>query len=261
MRKILSTGYFMKNKTRIICIIIFILIFVATEFCVIQIAKAEVFRAPGVGAGDWIKYGNFSVISMELGLGYLGNFEDDLNRTDWMLITVQEVSESNITYEVDWHFKNGSDRIFPDWIDVNSGVNPNSILGFPFLISKSLQASDSLYNVADGPYLGWKINKTMSLEYLGAYGDTHHIDLIPSIIGVEHHYNIYWDKQSGVLTEYTHSATIIAPPFPTTEVHFEIIDSHPTWPIPEFSTSTLLSPFIIATLLAVMIYRRKRYVE
>jgi len=52
MRKILSTGYFMKNKTRIICIILFALIFVAAGFCVIQVAKAEVLRAPGVGVGD-----------------------------------------------------------------------------------------------------------------------------------------------------------------------------------------------------------------
>ncbi len=211
----------------------------------------------GVKEGDWIKYGNFSVVSTG---PEPTHFQKELNKTDLMLITVQTILATNITYEVDWHFKNGTDLIFTDWIDVVSGVNPDSKLTdpFAFFISTNLPVGAGLYNVATGPFVGWEINETINREYLGIVGETQHTNILSSLIGATHTYNIYWDKGSGVLTEYNYSMTVVYPSSPTIEVHFEIIESNPTWPIPEFPNSILIPLFMMATLLAVIMYRKKR---
>jgi hypothetical protein len=214
----------------------------------------------GVKEGDWIKYGSFSVVSTGPIPTY---FQKELNKTDWMLITVQTISATNITYEVDWHFKNGTDSLFTDWIDIIGGVNPDSKLTdpFAFFISSNLPVGAGLYNVATGPFVGWEINETINREYLGIVEETQHTNILSSLIGATHTYNIYWDKGSGVLTEYNYSMTVVYPSSPTIEVHFEIDESNPTWPIPEFPTSMLIPVFMLATLLAVIMYRRKPIIK
>jgi hypothetical protein len=217
---------------------------------------AEVTRSPGVKDGDWIRYGNFSVVSTG---PEPTHFQKEVNNTDWMTITVQTILATNITYEVDWHFKNGTDSIFTDWIDVVNGVNPDSKLTdpFAFFISTNLPVGDGLYDDAIGPFAGWAMNETINHKYLGTVGETQHINISLSLIGASHTYNIYWDKGSGVLTEYNYSMTVIYPSSPTIEVHFEIIESNPIWPIPEFSAIMLIPLFMMTTLLAVIVYRRK----
>ena len=211
----------------------------------------------GVKEGDWIKYGNFSLVSTG---PEPTHFQKELNETDWMLITVQRILATNITYEVNWHFENGTDLIFSDWIDIVSGVNADSKLTdpFAFFISIDLPVGSGLYNVATGPFVGWVINETINREYLGIVGETQHTNNSTSLIGATHTYNLYWDKGSGVLTEYNYSMTVVYPLSPTIEVHFEIVEASPTWPIPEFPNSILISLFMMTTLLAVIIYGRKR---
>ncbi|MEJ2126960.1 MAG: hypothetical protein P8X84_05590 [Candidatus Bathyarchaeota archaeon] len=166
---------------------------------------------------------------------------------------------TNITYQVDWRLNNGTDSIFTDWIDVVDGVNPDSELPqtFAFFISSNLSVGTGLYNVHTGPFVGWEINETTNREYLGTLGDTQHTNISSTLPGATHTYNVYWDKESGVLTEYNYSMTVVYPSSPKIEVHFEIIESNPTWPIPEFPTSLLIPLFMLATILAVKIYRRK----
>ena len=103
----------------------------------------------------------------------------------------------------------------------------------------------------------WKVNETISKEYLGVVGETNHVDLIPMIIGATHHHNHFWDRRSGILTEYNYSISIVIPSFPTTELHFRIAASDPPWPIPEFPSLIILPVFMSATLLIVITYRRK----
>jgi hypothetical protein len=52
--------------------------------------------------------------------------------------------------------------------------------------------------------------------------------------------------------------TVVYPSSPTIEVHFEIVDSHPTWPVPEFPNSMFIPLLMMAALLAVIMHRRTR---
>lgn len=211
----------------------------------------------GVKEGDWIKYGNFSVASTG---PEPTHFQQELTKTDWMMITVQTILATNITYEVTWHFKNGTDSILTDWIDIVTGLNPDGQLTdtFAFFISTDLPVGAGLYNIATEPFVGWKINETINREYLGVVGETQHSNNTTSLLGATHTYNLYWDKGSGVLTEYNYSMTVVYPSSPTIEVHFEIVDSHPTWPVPEFPHSMFIPLLMIAALLAVIMHRRTR---
>lgn len=212
-------------------------------------------RRAGVNVGDWVKYGNFSATwSSEMPItGFPSQFIRDLNSTDWMLVTVQTISTTNITYELKWHFNNGTDYTALDWIDVSSGVNPKGMsYHFPFFVSADLQVSDTLFNASSGKFTGYTINETIDREYLGVIAETHHTHVTkpPFHVGADYSYDFYWDT-GGTLAEYNDYHVTIVPAFPTTKVHFEVIDSNPTWPIPEFPISALLLLFAIATLLAV----------
>lgn len=198
----------------------------------------------GVKEGDQIKYGNFSVVSTG---PQPSDSQKILNKTNWIQVTVQTILATNITYEVDWRLDNQTDLIFTDWIDVVDGLNPDSKLPeqFAFFISSNLSVGTRLYNIPTQPFVEWEINETINREHLGILKETQQTNISSTLPGATHTYNVYWDKESGVLTEYNYSMTVIYPSSPRIEVHFEIIESNPTWPIPEFSLWMLMSLFLV----------------
>lgn len=250
------------NRIRVLRSILLFL-FLAISIFPDEYTHAELSRSPGVYSGNWVKYGNFTVLSDELRAQT--QFQSDLNKTEWMLITVQVVSLTNITFEVMWRFTNGSDRIWIDWIDVEKGPNPASKLGFLFFISKNLQSNDSLYNVSSETYFGWRINETTSHGYLGAYRETNHLDLspFPRLLGAPRtRYDNWWDKESGVLTECTYRVMYGYAWLPTIEVHFVIVDAlmdpPPTPPSPLPTVIGIILASITMIALAVVFIKKKQ---
>jgi len=207
-------------------------------------------RVVGVEAGNWVKYGNFSaIVSPDFPL------TKDYNKTEWILITVQSVSGTNITYEAIEHLENGTEQTFLDWIDIENGVNRWGMsYTFPFFISTNLQPGDSIY---EGVYVynfeGWRINETIFRTYLGVIGETNHVN-VTNYDSAIFDFNLYWNKGSGVLAEFDllqfYSDEWL-------KLSFKVVDSNPISLVPEFPTWTSMLLILIGLTVAIAIYKRR----
>jgi len=186
---------------------IFMLSLIATlEFIGIMyipvIVGQEPPRVPGVKAGDFFRYGNLTAVWS--GGEPISSGIEDWNNTEWIQVEVKTVSGTNVTYEFRMHFKNGSDYIIEEWIDVNSGPKPFSIgeMLSPFFISANLQAGDPVYNTTHLRFSRWIINETISKSYLGTLMEVNHVNITEDQAPNQIVYrNLYWEKKSGVLME------------------------------------------------------------
>jgi hypothetical protein len=68
--------------------------------------------------------------------------------------------------------------------------------------------------------------------------------------------NLYLDKKTGVMVEWYTERVAVVTPNEKTALHWKIKETN-VWVVPEFPSLLVLPFFMIATLLAVIIYRRK----
>jgi len=187
------------------------------------IAEEEPFRVPGVNEGEFFKYGNFSAVWSGQGDPPFPIMRD-FNNTEWIQVNVETVSGANVTFEFVWRFKNGTELVLQDWIDVNTGPNPLGVgYLFPFFISTNLHAGDALYNTTSGPYVKWKINETITREYLGKSINANHAEMSFTFPHIANN-DFYWNQETGVLMEI---ATFSEYPEEsgTFSLHFQIIST------------------------------------
>jgi len=152
-------------------------------------------RTVGVEVGDRIKYGNL-----------IGFWAPPVGMPDWVAIMnesqsfeilVESISGTKITCQETWSFKNGTEIVFPYYIDIVTaeGAWQMQVL----FISANLQKGDSIFA---NPW-GWYIKETLWRTYLGVAMEVNQesgsIEIWPN---VEHSFNYYWEKTTGVLCEH-----------------------------------------------------------
>jgi hypothetical protein len=178
---------------------------------------------------------------------YLG----DANNTDWGEFTVAGISGTNITGQTITHYKNGTETTMSGWIDVNTGAGNATMI----FISANLAAGDSLYTSS---YNNWFINDTAPRTYLSGVRDTNHIDVTGLSGTVSSHYNVYWDKSTGVLVDQLRVITNQTGTYTTTaSLDVQIISSD-VWIVPEFPTWTPALLMLIALTSATMVIARQK---
>jgi len=97
------------------------------------------------------------------------------------------------------------------------------------------------------------INETITHTYVDSVRSVNHL----SVLTVNGQFEFYWDKTSGVAIEQTvHYSNQTADYVTSWTVSREICDTN-LWIVPEFPTFLMLPLFMIATLLAVILYRKK----
>jgi hypothetical protein len=219
-------------------------------------SSAVPLRTPGVHAGEWFKYGDISIhwnsndpnATIPPGM-------ENLNETGWMLYLVQSVVGTNITANVMTHYNNGTDVSDNGWVDVDSG-NGNLTM---FFVAADLGVNDSIYS--SGTYSTLNINETISTIYPGGARQTNHLNVTmdysypPSYnsLNVE----IWWDKVTGALTQISEFGNQTMTYTTTYSVSVRLIDTG-SWVVPEFPSFLILPLFMITTLSAVIVYKRKR---
>ena len=170
-----------------------------TEFTPILALPEE--RTVGVEVGDWIKYGNITVLWNSTDpYAELPSEVAAINNTQWFEVIVDAISYTNVTYVQTAHFTNDTEQVRTEYIDIDTGVGSHNEL---LLISASLGQGDSIFT--SFPYVDWKINETTLLSYLGQNRETNHwnwttSENIPEGFE-EENINYYWDKTTGVLCE------------------------------------------------------------
>ncbi|MBN1245313.1 hypothetical protein JXA31_06940 [Candidatus Bathyarchaeota archaeon] len=125
-----------------------------------------------------------------------------LNQTEWIRITVTEVSGALITNQVTTHYRNGTETNSDSTCDIETGDLTGE--GPPF-IGANLAKNDLVNPAASEP---WYVNETVTRNYEDGPRETNHLRIestgTSETVGeFTNIYDYYFDKSTGVLVEYT----------------------------------------------------------
>lgn len=183
-----------------------------------------------------------------------------MNQTEWMLMSIVDVSGTNISLQGVAHYKNGTEEPSGGYVDIDTGGSEN-VTGM--VISANLDVNDTVYT--SGDFSTWRINETIVRTYPDEVRNTNHVNMT-----YEHSYtlnetqyyfwlsiNFYWDRSTGILVEESFEQISQTGEYLTTWSVLLRITESDVWVVPEFSTLTsILLVFIVITT-AIGIYKRR----
>ena len=230
-------------------------------------------RYPGVAPGQFLHYsavpnvsGNDTVLKNYLTVGY----------SWWYNITVPSISGKNVTSQQVGYNNTAILGNYTSILDVETGsvtfINSSGGFEIYFVVAANLGVNDSIY--LSPQWESWRINETIMADYLGLQLETNHLRLTESAINNSYYgivanvtwiLNYYWDKSTGILLEEVLNATYSRSDgtggvlVTYWDLQLLILSTYPV--IPEFPSLIILPLFMIATLLAVIVYRRKHTVR
>jgi hypothetical protein len=201
---------------------------------------------PGVSVGQWIKYGDY-VINTPAGT---------ITSPDWSMIEVVGVSGKEVTLRTTGAYMNGT-AIPPSDLLCNietHQVNEGLWVSQNYLLAANLNQGDKTLNEADAP----TINTTETRTILGTSRTVNIINITNSYPGQNIRSVVIYDQASGMSLSWEMEITIIDQAVTYTS-SYSIIDTNifDVEPIPEFQSWMLLSLFMTATIMVVIIQKRK----
>jgi hypothetical protein len=214
-------------------------------------------RTVGVFVGDWFKYGDINVHwSSNFPNATIPDYLKEFNDTEYAIVSILSVVNTNVTVEMTTHYKNGSDEITSGFVDIDTGEGENATM---LVISADLNENDTIYT--SGMYSTWKINETITRIYPDSVRETNHLNVtmeydVPPIYQYNS-LNYYWDKHTGMLVEMLQNSTQqMGENVTTASMSIRITDSD-VWVIPEFSTSTTMMLALAVLTTATILLRRR----
>lgn len=216
-------------------------------------------RTVGVNVDAWFRYSHVFNWESSDPNATIPPMLELIKEIEWTLITILDVTGTNVTFQRVMHLKNGTELPAEGAItDVDSGDGNATI----WVVSANLNPNDTLYTTGD--YSIWRINETISRTYPDVTRDTNHVNLTVemNMSGVYMHtsQNFYWDKSTGILVETAVAQQSQMESIWTNMTSIIIITESDVWVIPEFTiwTPMLLTLIILITItVAVVIYQRK----
>jgi hypothetical protein len=196
---------------------------------------------PGVSVGQWVKYGDYVVTTPA----------EASTNPDWSMIEVVGVSGKEVTLRITGAYKNGT-TIPASQLTCN--IETGMTGGFQrYIIAANLNQGDKILNLA----VSDTINKTETRKYLSASRSVNILNFTSSSPSQTSKVTYIYDKASGMQLGMEMETTITGTATYTNS--YSIIDTNifDCQPIPEFPSWIILPLFMIATLLAVIIQRRK----
>jgi len=201
---------------------------------------------PGVSVGQWVKYGDYVVTTPA----------ETVISPDWSMIEVIGVSGKEVTLRLTGAYMNGT--AIPS-SEIIANIETYRITEGMFeyqnyLLAANLNQGDKTLNVADAP----TINKTETRTILGTSRSVNILNFTNSYPGQAMKSVIIYDKASGMSLGMEMEITIIEPAVTYTN-SYTIIDTNifDCQPIPEFQSWMILPLFMTATLLVVILKKRK----
>lgn len=183
-------------------------------------------------------------------------FEDfpfaDFLEGEFVTLTIEEVSGTNVTGQFTIHFDNGTEHIQNGSVDLVTGEGDLR----NWLISADLSANDSLYTSE----INEKINETLIQTYHWGSRETNHLEYSYQYSSGENYSDLsvdmFWDQEMGILTELSFEAEV--------QLNGTSMDASALWiitesnieDIPEFTQSAFLVVIVTVTLL-ISIFKKK----
>jgi hypothetical protein len=214
-------------------------------------------RTVGVSKGDWFKYNvNFNWTSTDPS----ATIPISLNETERTMIAIVGVSGKNVSGQLTTYYKNGTEETVGGYVDIETGEGEKMAM---FVVSADLGENDTIYT-SDGWSFA-KINETIVRTYPDRLRDTNHLNITAEFSSEEVYQsmslNYYWDKSTGILVELSEVEVIVTYDYVTISSLLSRITDSNIWIVPEFPSYLILPLFMTATLLAVMVYRRKHSMQ
>lgn len=173
------------------------------------------------------------------------------NQTDYFQITVETVTSTTVVIQTLWQFQNGTAVNGTDVAEVSSGAT-----GSIYVYAANLTAGGFLFPSATD--LPWRINSTEFRSYPSGFREINRIAVNNTDIeGVVYSYmDLYFDKQTGIVVEFTLTNVNTATPNQKVVQHFMLKESN-AWVVPEFP-SMLILPILMTTIaLAIVLVKKK----
>jgi hypothetical protein len=209
-------------------------------------------RTVGVSEGDWFMYDvDFSWYSTDP-----SETIPWWNETEGMRITIVAVSGKNVSSQFTYYYSNGTQKTFGGYVNIETGEGDEIPM---FAVSADLAEHDTVYT--SGWWSSAKINETIVRPYPNGVRDTNHLNITiiySSELGWQSNLlNYYWDRPTGVLVESSEAVYTEVEGYVTIHYLTSRLAASNAWFVPEFPSYLILPLFMITTLLAVIVYKRK----
>jgi hypothetical protein len=212
-------------------------------------------RVPGVVQGNVFTYDVTSFWSSSDQSATIPENLLDINKTEFYRVTITEVSGAEITTQNTWHFTNGTETSTIGTVNVEAGGSSG---GFWAIVAANLRANDLVHPYGQDAIT---VNETIIRAYPGGERETNHFTV--NYQGDDETYgyyteegDCYFDRKTGMLVELYDKASFVSANIESA-VLWKIKDSN-VWVVPEFPSVLILPLFMIATLLAAIVYKKKR---
>lgn len=221
-------------------------------------AVSAITRMPGVAAGNQFVYGIFVNWQSNDPNATIPSYYQDLNETQWLMVTITNVQVTNVTGQTVQHFKNGTELQSNGYADVDTGAGTNLTM---WVIAANLNANDSIYTT--GYYSSWIINETVPMTYPGGVRQTNHFNVTMTYSAgnttMQQSENIYWDRPTGVVTELSMEFLNQTGLYLTTMNYGVHITASSVWIVPEYPTWIPVLILLFTITSVAVVHKRKLY--
>jgi hypothetical protein len=247
----------------------FIFVFLAVLLVMVNAkllsSSSAVAYLPGVATGQFIHY--------SASITATGNDTEIITQIQqvqgWENITVLNVSSANVNFQKIF-YNATSNETSTMILNIESGLENGSIsTPTNFFIAANLSETDSIY--LGGAY---HINQTVIAEYLGEQLEANYLILSLNqtntyvygyLVNATQTLQCYWERRTGILLDYLQESNFSRPDNAggalVTNAQYRILAlvAIPSIPvIPEFPSILILPILMIATLLAIAVYKEEK---
>lgn len=211
-------------------------------------------RIVGVDVGDSFRFNHTFDWSSSDPNATIPPYFELMSKIESTLITIFDVSGTNVTFQYVWHLKNGTDLTNFALTDVDTGAGNAT----NWIVSANLNQSDSIYTAGD--YSAWKVNETIGRTYQDVTRDTNHVNLTAEMNMSEVYMysstNFYWDRLTGIVVEMAITQMSQIEGVETNMTSIITVTESDVWTIPEFSTWTPMLLILTTLTVFMAIYKR-----
>jgi hypothetical protein len=227
-------------------------LFCLVSFMVVGTARGQTVT-PGVNPGDGYVYISYSHWTSSDPYSSIPQDLLAVNQTSSFEVRISDANDTDVTTFTAIYYYDGTADAKRGDTNVQTGATTDG--GFAAIIGANLTAGDLIHPLgADGI----TINQTGSMN--GRSTNQIYISYYDETTGNTSSVDRYFDMQTGMLVQETDSSVDDGSVSGTTSTSIVTIQLKSTtvWTVPEFPSVLILPLFMIAALLAVIAYKKKR---